>query len=70
MSSLYLGYCLENEFNKKHDFFSKLGVFLLTSGDVIYHQPNAGDLGAILGASASIRGYIQQKQPDFRCVFY
>ena len=51
-------------------FFSKLGVFLLTSGDVIYHQPNAGDLGAILGASASIRGYIQQKQPDFRCVFY
>ena len=42
----------------------------MTSGDVIYHPSSAGDLRAILGASASIRGYIQQKQFDFQCVFY
>ena len=53
-------------------------MFLLTPGGTALSLPvtsyihvrSAGDLGAVLGASASIRGYIQQKQLDFQCVFY
>ena len=75
MSRLYLGYCLENELNQNIILFSTRCAFfdsrwhcVVTSGDVIYHPSSAGDLGAVLGASASIRGYIQQKQLDFQCL--
>ena len=69
MSSLYLGYCLENEFYKKHDFFLNL-VCVIDFRWRHISSIECGGSGSNFGGVCIHSRLYSTKTTWFRCVFY